>query len=655
MKKYLFLVALIVCSSLPVKFSYGQAKGEAWSEKMAATVMHIWKDSVVMQPGKPVKWAYDEGVVLEGLTTIWRRTGKGEYFKFIQKSMDHFVQDDGSIRKYKPEEYNIDHIKNGRILLTLYKVTGQEKYYKAAALLRSQLETHPRTKEGGFWHKKIYPYQMWLDGLYMGQPFYTEYAATFNQPEAYDDIVNQFVYMENHARDKKTGLLYHGWDESKEQKWANKNTGLSPHFWGRAMGWYGMGLVDVLEYFPENHPRRATLLQILERFATAVEKVQDKNSGVWYQILDKPTGKGNYLESSASNMFVYALAKGVRLGYLPKKYEAVAQKGYQGVVKEFIKTDESGQVNMHGTVSVAGLGGNPYRDGSYEYYLSEKVVVNDPKGVGAFLLAANEMELRAIPAVGKGKTILLDGYFNNEFMKDASGQTISYHYKWHEQDNNGFALLGEHARNRGAKTAELKQAPTSQNLKQASVYIIVDPDTEKETAKPNYVEPAHVNAITEWVKNGGVLVLMANDAPNAELDRFNNLAQAFGIEFKKETKNPVTGRQFNMGKMMVPGNHSIFKTARQLYLKEISTLNLKAPAKSVLEHNGDVVMAVAKVGKGTVFAVGDPWLYNEYTDGRKLPAEFQNFEAGNDLLTWLLTQATASKENINNRPVSQSN
>ncbi|QMU31431.1 glycoside hydrolase family 88 protein [Adhaeribacter radiodurans] len=605
---------------------------------MAATVMHIWKDSLVMQPGKPVKWAYDEGVVLEGFTNIWRRTAKGEYFKFIQKSMDHFVQEDGSIRKYKSEEYNIDHIKNGRILLMLYKVTGQEKYYKAATLLRSQLNTHPRTKEGGFWHKKIYPHQMWLDGLYMGQPFYAEYAATFNQPEAFDDIAKQFVYMENHARDKNTGLLYHGWDESKEQKWANKNTGLSPHFWGRAMGWYGMGLVDVLEYFPGKHPRRKELLQILERFATAVEKVQDSKSGVWYQILDKPTGKGNYLEASASNMFVYALAKGVRLGYLPQKFEAVAQKGYQGILKEFIKTDESGQVNLHGTVSVAGLGGNPYRDGSYEYYLSEKVVVNDPKGVGAYLQAANEMELRAIPAVGKGKTILLDGYFNNEFMKDASGQTIPFHYKWQEQDNNGFYLLGEHARYRGAKTEELKQAPTTDNLKNASVYIIVDPDTEKETDKPNYVEPAHVSAVSEWVKNGGVLVLMANDLPNAELDHFNTLATAFGIEFKKETINPVTGRQFDMGKIMVPTNHPIFKTSGQLYLKEISTLNLKAPAKSVLVHKGDVVMAVAKVGKGTVFAVGDPWLYNEYTDGRKLPAEFQNFATGNDLLNWLLTQ-----------------
>jgi len=643
MRKYLLLLVLVACS-LPVKFSFAQNKNEAWSEKMAATVMHIWKDSITMQPGKPVKWSYDEGVVLEGLTNIWKCTGKGEYFKFMQKSMDHFVQKDGSIRRYKQTDYNIDNVKNGRILLTLYKVTGQEKYYKAATLLREQLKEQPRTKEGGFWHKKVYPYQMWLDGLYMGEPFYAEYAATFNQPEAFDDIANQFIYMENHARDKKTGLLYHGWDESKQQQWADKNTGLSPNFWGRAMGWYGMGLVDVLEYFPEKHPKRAALMQILERFATAVEKVQDKKSGVWYQILDKPTGKGNYLEASASNMFVYALGKGVRLGYLPKKYEAVAQKGYNGIIREFIKTAEGGQVNLDGTVSVAGLGGNPYRDGSYAYYLSEKVVTNDPKGVGAFLLAANEMELRAMPVIGKGKTILLDGYFNNEFMKDASGQTIPFHYKWQELDNNGFSLLGEHARYLGAKTEELKQAPTAHNLKNASVYIIVDPDTEKETAKPNYVESTHVTAISDWVKQGGVLLLMANDLPNAELDHFNTLAQVFGLEFKKETKNPVTGSQFEMGKIMVPTNHAIFKTGKQLYLKEISTLNLKAPAKSVLNHKGDVVMAVAKVGKGTVFAVGDPWLYNEYTDGRKLPAEYQNFAAGNDLITWLLAQAqTAAK------------
>jgi unsaturated rhamnogalacturonyl hydrolase len=339
-------------------------------------------------------------------------------------------------------------------------------------------------------------------------------------------------------------------------------------------------------------------------------------------------------------MFVYALAKGVRLGYLPAKYESVAKKGYEGIQQEFMKVDEQGLTNLHGTVSVAGLGGNPYRDGSYEYYLSEKVVVNDPKGVGALLLAANEMELRQIPQIGKGKTVMLDGYFNNEFMKNAAGQTIPFHYKWEEMDNNGFSLLGEHARYMGAKTQELKAAPTAANLQKASVYIIVDPDTEKETAKPNYVQPEHVAAISQWVKNGGVLLLMANDQNNAELDKFNTLAKAFGIQFKKELKNTVTGNQYDMGKIMVPASHPIFKNGRQLYLKEISTLDLQAPAKSVLDHKGDVVMATAKLGKGTVFAVGDPWLYNEYTDGRKLPADYQNFEVGNDLIAWLLQQAS---------------
>jgi unsaturated rhamnogalacturonyl hydrolase len=193
----------------------------------------------------------------------------------------------------------------------------------------------------------------------------------------------------------------------------------------------------------------------------------------------------------------------------------------------------------------------------------------------------------------------------------------------------------------GAKTVELKEAPTAANLRQAAIYLIVDPDTEKETAKPNFVQPEHVKAVTDWVKAGGVLLLMGNDAPNAELDHFNTLAREFGIEFKKETKNPVTGSQYDMGKIGVPAGHPIFTTARQLYLKEISTLLLKAPAKSVLDHKGDVVMAVAKVGKGTVFAVGDPWLYDEYTDGRKLPAEYQNFQAGNELMAWLLKQVPA--------------
>ena len=359
------------------------------SQQVAKTAMTaLWHEY-------PAKWTYDHGLVLEGIEQVWRNTQDKQYLDFIQRNMDHFVADDGSIRTYSLDDYNIDNILPGRNLLFLYKVTGEEKYRKAAATLREQLKTHPRTSEGGFWHKKIYPSQMWLDGLYMGEPFYAEYAVTFHEEAAFDDIAKQFVLMERHARDDKTGLLYHGWDESRKQRWSNPETGRSPNFWGRAMGWYAMALVDTLDHFPRQHPQRAELVAILNRLAQAVAKYQEPRSGLWYQVLDKGSEKGNYLEASAACMFVYALAKGVRHRYLPASYRQVAQKGYRGILKEFVKTDANGQTNLEGTVSVAGLGGNPYRDGSYEYYLSEKVVTNDPKGVGALLLAATEMETAA--------------------------------------------------------------------------------------------------------------------------------------------------------------------------------------------------------------------------------------------------------------------
>ncbi|RYG03212.1 MAG: glycoside hydrolase family 88 protein, partial [Chitinophagaceae bacterium] len=423
--------------------------------------------------------------------------------------------------------------------LMLYKVTGQQKYFKAATLLWDQIQQQPRTKEGGFWHKKIYPNQMWLDGLYMGEPFYAEYAALIKKDDAFNDIANQFSWMEKNSRDLKTGLMYHGWDESREEKWANKTTGRSPHFWARAMGWYGMALVDVLDHFPTNHPKRKELLAILARYAVAVQKVQDVKSGLWYDILDKPTGTGNYHEASASNMFVYTYAKAVRMGYLPKTYFAVAEKGYKGIKTEFIERINADKINLKGTVSVSGLGGKPYRDGSYEYYLSEKVVVNDPKGVGAFILAANEMELAALPKPGLAKTVVLDSYFNNESRVDQSGNSVIWHYKWDEQANGGFSFFGGVFNAAGFKTKTLYQAPTAANLSGASIYIIVDPDFEKENPKPNFVSQNDIKAITSWVNAGGVLVLMANDAPNAELKHFNELASKFGVFFNGDSKGTV--------------------------------------------------------------------------------------------------------------------
>jgi len=358
----------------------------------ADTVLAIWKDYPGATAGRTPRWTYEQGVVLLGITHVWKKTGDQKYFDYIRQTLDHYVADDGTIRTYRVEEYNLDNVLLGRMLLLLYRETKAEKYRKAADLVRSQLSKHPRTSEGGFWHKQIYPSQMWLDGLYMAEPFYAEYAAMFHEDAAFDDIAKQFILIERHTRDEKTGLLYHGWDESRKQRWSDPTTGRSPNFWGRAMGWYAMALVDTLDYFPKTHPKRAELIAILKRLATAVAKYQDEKAGLWYQVVDKAGARGNYFESSAAAMFVYALAKGAHMKYLPAPSLRVAEKAYRAMLSQFIETRPDGLVDYKGTVSVAGLGGNPYRDGSYEYYLSEKVVTNDQKGYGSFIMAAAEME-----------------------------------------------------------------------------------------------------------------------------------------------------------------------------------------------------------------------------------------------------------------------
>jgi unsaturated rhamnogalacturonyl hydrolase len=623
----------------------GYAKGQSWSARMAETSMTIWKDSFTLEGDKAAKWRYDQGVILKGIEGLWNTTGDKNYFNYIQKSMDFYVKDDGSIKGFRPDEYQLDHINNGKLLLLLYRVTGKEKYKKAVDQLRGQLRTQPRTSEGGFWHKKTYPYQMWLDGLYMAAPFYAEYAMLFHEDTAFNDITKQFVLMEQKARDAKTGLLLHGWDESKQQKWADPKTGLSKHVWGRAMGWYGMALVDALEFYPADHAGRKQLINILNRFAAAVSKYQDAKTGLWYDIIDKQTEKKNYVEASASSMFVYALAKGVRKGYLPATYSNNAKKGYDGIVKQFIKT-ENGQTNLHGTVSVSGLGGNPYRDGSFDYYMSEPVVVNDPKGVGAFINAGVEMEIAARPKIGTGKNIVLDYYFNNEWKKDATGRDVRYHYTWDDKANSGFSMLGEIFSYYGANRDTLTTAPTKTNLGNVSVYVIVDPDTEKETAKPNFVNDKDIAAIKDYVNNGGVLVLLSNDVGNAEFTHFNKLAETFGIHFNEDSKNRVQGTAFEQGAVVIPPtvNHVIFTHTKKAHIKEYSSLTLKKPAMSVLDNNGDKVVAVANYGKGKVFAVGDPWFYNEYIDGRKLTPDYDNYQAADDLVKWLLKNSKAKSK-----------
>lgn len=356
-----------------------------WSVRMADSVI---KRHLLLSK----KWSYTTGVVLSAIKQVWLKTGERKYYNYIKNNVDEFVTPDGDIQTYRIEKYNLDKINEGKLLFLLYDQTGDERYKKAAQLLRKQLQLQPRTSEGGFWHKQKYPHQMWLDGIYMASPFYAEFAKTFDEPEGFDDVVHQITLIESHTRDPQTGLLYHGWDESKSQRWADPATGCSPNFWGRAVGWYVMAIADVLDFLPEDHAGRDRLITILDDTASALTAVQDGPTGLWYQVLDQGDKAGNYLEASASCMFVYALAKGVNKGYIGENYWDVAERGYQGILEHFVETDEQDLVNLNRICGGAGLGGDPYRDGSFEYYIGEEIVTNDYKGVGPFIMASIEIE-----------------------------------------------------------------------------------------------------------------------------------------------------------------------------------------------------------------------------------------------------------------------
>jgi unsaturated rhamnogalacturonyl hydrolase len=382
--KTVLLIQIIVVSALQ---TFAQFSGEAknaseWSIKAANTIMS-------KKSGSYGAWDYVVGTVLRGFEEVWIKTGDSKYYDYIKSTVDASVGSDGKISGYVKSDYNIDEIAQGRAVLFLYNKTRAEKYKKAAEILYDQLQSHPRTSLGGFWHKSRYEYQMWLDGLYMGSPFYAEYGKVFNKSDAFDDVAKQVFLMEKYMRDPQTGLLYHGWDEKKIQKWADDSTGLSESFWGRGMGWYGMAILDILDFIPQNFQHRDSLIHTFQRFANAIVKYQDE-SGCWYQVVDQGTRSGNYLEASASCMFVYALAKGVRLGYLDNTYLDEIEKGYNGIISKFVSGSGT-DIKLNKICKSAGLGQPDSRDGTFGYYVGEDIVSDDGKGLGPFLTAGIEV------------------------------------------------------------------------------------------------------------------------------------------------------------------------------------------------------------------------------------------------------------------------
>lgn len=610
------------------------------SRLMSQTVIKEWPAGVISTVGHPGSWAYEEGVLLDGMAAEWHTTADGADFHYIQSAVDRYVNDDGTITGYKAEGHTLDDIEMGRAVLLVYRVTHKAKYYEAAKFLVEQLAQQPRTASGGYWHKQIYPNQMWLDGAYMAEPFRAAYAATFQQPGDFADITKQLLLMDEHMRDPKTGLLRHGWDESRKMPWADKKTGLSPELWGRAMGWYEMALVDVLDWMPQNQPERAELIRALQRTTAAVVKAQDKNSGLWWQVMDQPGRKGNYFEASASCMFVYALAKGVRMGYLPQSYAENARRGWEGIQKNFVTTGADGLMVLNGTVSVGGLGGRPYRSGTYDYYLSEKVVANDAKGIGAFLKAGSEMEQASTEALGQGRMVIVDAWFNSQTRKNAAGQTELYHYKWNDDTNDGYAFLGRVFQRYGAKLATETAAPTVENLKRAQIYVIASPDIPVKNPKPHYMDKTSARAIAAWVKSGGVLLMLENDPANADIEHFNTLSDIFGIHYNDVLFNHVVGNDYPAGSLPIPEGTGVFAHSHLAYMKDTCTITPRGAARAVVTKDGKVMIAEAKYGKGTVLAVVDPWVYNEYVDHRNhLPVEYDNFASAMDLAGWAVNKA----------------
>jgi unsaturated rhamnogalacturonyl hydrolase len=357
----------------------------------ADAAMARWPDGRMGPQGASVPWGFEPGILLSGVRAVSDTTHDPKYFAYLKNAIDQWVQEDGSIRSYDMKAYALNNILLGRELLLLYSTTHEEKYRKAAETLHAQLLSQPENPAGGWWHAQATPNLMLMDDEYMLGPFYAEYAKEFREPKALAAVKKQIFLVSRHATDAKTGLLHHGWDTSTRMGWKD---GLSPSLWSRSMGWYLMALVDTLQYVPGNDPDRPRLLALLRKTAHAVELARDPQTGLWFQIMDKPALAENYIESSSCLMLTYALAKGARLGYLAPAYHADAEKAWQSILKRFVKMDQQGQIMITGTVTHVSLGAAVENDGRPDYYLHAPVVSDDAKGVGAFLLAGSEMELQ---------------------------------------------------------------------------------------------------------------------------------------------------------------------------------------------------------------------------------------------------------------------
>lgn len=366
-------------------------KPEAYARWFADSEMARFPQAYQLDHGKRLFFGYAQGVGCCAMLRVWKATGERRYYDYVKQWADSLINEQGEIHLYDMATYNLDFINSGKVLFDLYRETGDPRYRKAMDTLIRQLKNQPRTLQGGFWHKLVYQHQMWLDGLYMASPFMAQYGAEFGKPEWIDEAVKQFRLCHEHTYDARTGLYHHAWDESRSQRWADPETGHSPNFWGRSIGWWFMAMVDALDFIPAEHPGRTDLIGYIRGLAETLPRYQDKD-GLWYQVIDQPDREGNFPEASVTTQCMYAYAKAVNKGYIEARYRDVAKRAFHGLKKKLLVENPDGTLTLTRCCQVGGLGGNPYRDGSFEYYIGEKMRDNDAKATGPFIMGCLELD-----------------------------------------------------------------------------------------------------------------------------------------------------------------------------------------------------------------------------------------------------------------------
>ena len=556
---------------------------QSWSQRAANTAIAHWPNAPSPQRETASLQGNGLALLLNGVDAEWYNTANGRYYRYEKQKVDTLLASENDVDLRT-------RMAIARPILRIGRVTQDTRYFKTVDLLDKYLSVR----------SQIPVQQMDSAEIYYSAPFYAEYAQVFQRPDDFSKITK--LFSEN-GRAEEAG--------------ASRVHAIS----ARDMGWYIAALVDTLPYYPYDDSDRGLLLQILDRTVAQIVRAQDKSSGLWHESLAKPWGLDDAI---ATCMFTYALQKAVRLGYLTERYSENARRPWRGVLQHFAKDDGHASVAFINSVSSGG---------------SRGVGVEDERElVGAFLLASTEMEHARQATLARGQLVMLDSWFNSQQRTNSAGQKEYFHYKWNDYSDSGYSLFGSMFVDLGADLATLSMAPTAENLKSAQYYVIVSPDIPAKNPNPHYVQVRDADQVAKWVGGGGVLILMENDPPNADIDHLNRIADRFGIHFNSVLSHHVIGNDFSAGQIAVKGGDPIFRDPHTLYMKDTCTLSLSSPAKSLFKDGGGVVIAMSNFGKGTVVAVVDPWLYNEYTDGRKKPPMQDNYAAGQEFVRWLINQ-----------------